>query len=222
MSIEIKYLNKEYGTLKVLNDFNIRFEEEKITSLLGPSGCGKTTLLNIISGLEKYDSGSISGLENKKFSYIFQEDRLLPWSSVEENIQFILKRDYPQSEIIKITDKYLKMVGLEQYRHYYPRQLSGGMKQRVVIARAFAYPSDILLMDEPFKGLDMELKMNLIKSFISLWEKDKRTVIFVTHDIDEAMMLADYIFILEGKPLAVKEKIVMDTKREMRRTLKNT
>lgn len=208
MTIQIKGLNKEYGRLKVLNNFDIEFEEEKITALLGPSGCGKTTLLNIISGLEEYDLGNILGLKNKKFSYIFQEDRLLPWFSVEENIQFVLKGDHTEEEIVNITDKYLKIVGLEEYRHYYPKQLSGGMKQRVAIARAFAYSSDILLMDEPFKGLDMELKANLIKSFISLWTKDKRTVIFVTHDIDEAMMLADYIFILEGKPLAVKEKIV--------------
>lgn len=214
MPIEIQCLNKAYGTLKVLNNFNIEFDEEKITALLGPSGCGKTTLLNIVAGLEEYDSGSILGLEHKRFSYIFQEDRLLPWLNVEENIQFVLKRDYTDEEIINITNKYLNMVGLEEYRHYYPKQLSGGMKQRVAIARAFAYPSDILLMDEPFKGLDMDLKTNLIKSFVSLWEKDKRTVIFVTHDMDEAMMLADSIFILGGKPMYVKEKIIPEIKRE--------
>lgn len=214
MAIKIKDLDKQYEKLKVLSNFNIEFEEEKITALLGPSGSGKTTLLNIISGLEEYDSGSILGLQSKKFSYIFQEDRLLPWFSVEENIQFVLKGDLTEEEIINITDKYLKIVGLEEYRHYYPKQLSGGMKQRVAIARAFAYSSDILLMDEPFKGLDMELKTNLIKSFISLWTKDKRTVIFVTHDMDEARMLADYIFILEGKPLAVKDKIVTHIKRQ--------
>jgi NitT/TauT family transport system ATP-binding protein len=213
VEIEVKDISKKYGNLQVLRNFNIKLEEKRISAILGPSGCGKTTLLNIISGLEKYDSGSIIGIENKKFSYIFQEDRLLPWSSVEENIHFVLKKDYKDQEIINITDKYLKIVGLEEYRHYYPNQLSGGMKQRVAIARAFAYPSDILLMDEPFKGLDMELKKNLIEAFISLWKKDKRTVIFVTHDMDEAMRLADYIFILGGKPLAIKEKVVTNAKK---------
>jgi NitT/TauT family transport system ATP-binding protein len=208
VTIKISDLNKEYEGLRVLNNFNIEFEEEKITALLGPSGSGKTTLLNIISGLEQYDSGDIVGLERKKFSYIFQEDRLLPWFSVEENIKFVLKGDNTEEETDNITDKYLRIVDLEEYRYYLPKQLSGGMKQRVSIARAFAYPSDILLMDEPFKGLDMELKTNLMKSFISLWNEDKRTVIFITHDMDEAMLLADYVFILEGKPLGIKERIV--------------
>jgi NitT/TauT family transport system ATP-binding protein len=208
VTIKISDLNKEYEGLRVLNNFNIEFEEEKITALLGPSGSGKTTLLNIISGLEQYDSGDIVGLERKKFSYIFQEDRLLPWFSVEENIKFVLKGDNTEEETDNITDKYLRIVDLEEYRYYLPKQLSGGMKQRVSIARAFAYPSDILLMDEPFKGLDMELKTNLMKSFISLWNEDKRTVIFITHDMDEAMLLADYVFILEGKPLGIKVRIV--------------
>lgn len=213
MSIEVKDISKKYGSLEVLNNFNIKLEEKKISAILGPSGCGKTTLLNMISGLEKYDVGNITGIENKRFSYIFQEDRLLPWSTVEENIHFVLKRDYTDQEVIEITDKYLKMVGLEEYRHYYPKQLSGGMKQRVAIARAFAYPSDILLMDEPFKGLDMDLKTNLSGAFISLWKKDKRTVVFVTHDKDEAIKLADYVFILDGKPLVIKEKIVTNVRK---------
>lgn len=210
MWVEVKDVSKRYGNLQVLRDFNIKFEEKTISALLGPSGCGKTTLLNIISGLEQYDSGNIKGIENKKFSYIFQEDRLVPWLSVEENIHFVLKRLYRNQEIINITDKYLKIVGLEEYKHYYPRELSGGMKQRVAIARAFAYPSDILLMDEPFKGLDMDLKTNLSEAFISLWKKDKKTVVFVTHDMNEAMVLADYVFILDGKPLAIKDKIVTE------------
>ncbi len=216
MPIEIKNLSKKYESLKVLNDFNIQFEDKRITALLGPSGCGKTTLLNIISGLEEYESGSIKGLQDKRFSYIFQEDRLLPWFTVEENIQFVLKRDYTEEEIINITDKYMKMVELEEYRHYYPKQLSGGMRQRVAIARAFAYPSDILLMDEPFKGLDIELKTNLIKSFITLWEEDRRTVIFVTHDIHSALMLGDEIYFLSQKPANIKEKIVNPTPQSQR------
>lgn len=206
MAIEIKNLYKSYGDLIVCQDFNIVFEDKKITGLLGPSGCGKTTLLNIIAGLEEYHSGSIQGLEGKTFSYIFQEDRLLPWSTVKENIRFVLESIYDDQEAEKIANQYIDMVGLKEYAEYYPRQLSGGMKQRVAIARAFAYPADILLMDEPFKGLDLELKTSLIQSFLKLWNKDKRTVIFVTHDLEEARSFAHHIYILEGRPLRIKDK----------------
>lgn len=206
MAIEIKNLYKAYGELVIFQDFSIALEDKKITGLLGPSGCGKTTLLNIIAGLEEYDGGSIEGIEGKTFSYIFQEDRLLPWSTVKENISFVLETIYNAEETEIITNQYLDMVGLKDYAHYYPRQLSGGMKQRVAIARAFAYPADILLMDEPFKGLDLELKTVLIQSFLKLWSQDKRTVVFVTHDFDEAMSFAHYIYILEGRPLKIRDK----------------
>ncbi len=207
MAIEIKNLYKSYGRLVICQDFNIILEENKITGILGPSGCGKTTLLNIIAGLEEYQRGTIKGLGGKTFSYIFQEDRLLPWSTVKENIRFVLDSIYDDQKAEKIANQYIDMVGLKEYAHYYPKQLSGGMKQRVAIARAFAYPADILLMDEPFKGLDLELKTGLIQSFLKLWKQDKRTVIFVTHDMDEALSFAHYIYILEGKPLRIKEKI---------------
>ncbi|MFY9593705.1 MAG: ATP-binding cassette domain-containing protein [Caldicoprobacterales bacterium] len=206
MAIKIKNLYKSYGDLIVCQNFNMTLEEMKITGILGPSGCGKTTLLNIIAGLEEYQSGSIQGLEGKTFSYIFQEDRLLPWSTVKENIIFVLESRYDDNEAERIANQYMDMVGLREYAHYYPRQLSGGMKQRVAIARAFAYPADILLMDEPFKGLDLELKTGLIESFLKLWNQDKRTVIFVTHDMDEALSFAHDIYILEGRPLRIKDR----------------
>lgn len=204
--IRLKNIYKAYDDLVVLKDFNIEFEDGKITALLGPSGCGKTTLLNIVAGLEAYQSGTTEGLEDKTFSYIFQEDRLLPWATVEGNIRFVLETRYDEETIRTILNKYIEMVGLEDYRTYYPNQLSGGMKQRVAIARAFAYPSDILLMDEAFKGLDMELKTGLIQSFLALWKKDRRRVIMVTHDINEAMDIAHDIYILGGRPLEIKEK----------------
>ncbi|HZJ56709.1 MAG TPA: ABC transporter ATP-binding protein [Clostridia bacterium] len=206
--IRLKNIDKTYDGLIVLKDFSIDFREGKITALLGPSGCGKTTLLNIVSGLEGYESGTIEGLDDKTFSYIFQEDRLLPWATVGGNLRFVLETGYDEDAIENILDKYLEMVGLTEYRDYFPSQLSGGMKQRVAIARAFAYPSDILLMDEAFKGLDMELKATLIESFLALWEEDRRGVIIVTHDIDEAMDIAHDIFILGGRPLEIKEKKV--------------
>lgn len=207
MAIIIKNLDKAFDDLLVLEGFNMKLEDQKITGILGPSGCGKTTLLNLIAGLLDQDGGEIEGLKGKTFSYIFQEDRLLPWSTVEDNIRFVLENSYQGDEIERIINDYLEMVGLEDYAHYYPSQLSGGMKQRVAIARAFAYPADILLMDEPFKGLDLELKTGLIQAFLRLWEKDKRTVAFVTHDLEEAMSLAHYLYILEGRPLKIKERL---------------
>jgi len=207
MAIEIKNLYKSYEDLVICKDFNITFEEKKITGILGPSGCGKTTLLNIIAGLEEYQSGSIKGIEGKTFSYIFQEDRLLPWSTVKENIRFVLDSIYHDQKAEKVANQYIDMVGLKEYADYYPRQLSGGMKQRVAIARAFAYPADILLMDEPFKGLDLELKTGLIQSFLKLWSQDRRTVVFVTHDMNEALSFAHYIYVLKGRPLRIKDRI---------------
>lgn len=159
MSILINNLTKKFNTLVVLENLTAVFEENSINCILGPSGCGKTTLLNIMCGLLDYDSGILTGLSDKKFSYIFQEDRLLPWCTVLENILFVLESHYSKEEALKIALIHIDMVGLKDYKDYYENELSGGMKRRVSIARAFSYPFDILIMDEPFKGLDLELKM---------------------------------------------------------------
>jgi len=213
MTLNIKQLNKNYGENIIFKQFNVDLKENTINCILGPSGCGKTTLLNIIAKLDRDFIGKLVGFKDKTFSYIFQEPRLLNWFSVYKNLQVILK-DYENRE--KIIDKYLKMVGLYEYRDYYPHQLSGGMKQRLSIARAFAFKSDILLMDEPFKGLDPKLKKNLIDSFINLWEQDKRTIIFVTHDIDEAILLGDDIFIFKEKPISKMLNVNIDIDRRNR------
>lgn len=191
--VEIRNLYKYYGSHMVFNDLNINFKKNKINVILGPSGCGKTTLLNIISGIDKKYKGEVKVREST-ISYIFQEDRLIPNLTVFENIAFVLKSTINKEEVEKITNKYLSLVKLTEYKDMLPKSLSGGMKRRVAIARAFAYKSRILLMDEPFKGLDEKLKNEIIEEFLRIHNKDKRTVILVTHDIKEAETLGDEIY----------------------------
>lgn len=217
MSLEIKALHKKYDTISLFSDFNISFQEGTITCILGPSGCGKTTLLNIIGDIIKPDSGQLTGFREKTASYIFQDPRLLPWKTVEENIGFVLSKDMPAEERKKITGQLIRLMELENFASYYPSKLSGGMRQRVSIARAFAYPSDIILMDEPLKGLDIKLKLNLIRIFSQMWLTDKRTVIFVTHDVDEALLLGNDIIVLSRPPVKIITKKQLDLPFEERR-----
>lgn len=190
--VQVRNLNKSFGSNRVLSNLNLNFEKDKITVITGPSGCGKTTLLNIISGIEKPDSGEII-MKDRSISFIFQEDRLIPDLTVYRNIEFVLKSTMTEQESKPIIEKYLDLVKLTGARDKYPNQLSGGMKRRVAIARAFAYRSDLLIMDEPFKGLDDKLKKEIIDEFLRIYNQDKRTVILVTHDMDEAVFLGDTI-----------------------------
>jgi len=220
MKYILKNISKSFGELTVFRGFNMEVEENKIISILGPSGCGKTTLLNLMSGILKPDSGEIVGFEDKRISYLFQEPRLLKWKTAYENIDFVLKDVMAKEEREKSIEKYLKAMDLWEYRNYYPKEMSGGMKQRVAMARAFAYPSDVLLMDEPFNSLDMELKFGLMRYFIELWEIDRRTVFFVTHDVHGALMLGDEIYILSKKPTVIKE-IIYNEMPKKERSLKS-
>ncbi len=203
MGLKLININKSYDGLSIFEDFNIEFQEGKISCILGPSGCGKTTLLNIIGGLIKVDSGIMEGFDGKSFSYIFQEPRLLPWKTVEDNIDFVLSRELSYSERKEKIEYLLKLVELEDYANYYPSQLSGGMSQRVSIARAFAVSSQIILMDEPLSGLDQSLKQNILKHFKEIWAKDRRTVLYVTHDTDEATILGDEMFVFSKAPVKI-------------------
>jgi NitT/TauT family transport system ATP-binding protein len=212
MSLKISNLYKSFRDINLFNDFNIELKENTITCILGPSGCGKTTLLNIIGKTIEADSGLFDGFENKKLSYIFQEPRLLPWKTVRENISFVLNENNESAKNNTIIDEYLKLVELDKFVNFYPSKLSGGMKQRVAIARAFAYSSDIILMDEPLKALDLKLKLNLIKAFQRIWQFDKRTVIFVTHDIDEALLLGNDIFVFSKTPVTIKKQFSITSK----------
>ncbi len=206
----MKNINKYYNDLKVLEDISIDFEENKTTCILGPSGCGKTTLLNIIAEILSKDSGEIIGFQGEDISFVFQEDRLMEWENVKENIRFVLKGKMDKKQSETIIDKYLKLVNLEQYKYYHPKNLSGGMRQKINILRAFAYPSKLLIMDEPFKSLDINSKQIVIEFFKKLRILEGRTCILVTHDIEEALTLGDKIVILTEKPSKVK-KIIENT-----------
>lgn len=204
-------IKKNYGERKILAGVSFEGEEGKVTVILGESGCGKSTLLGILSNNIKDFSGEIvfdrdisSGI-----SYIFQEDTLIPWKTVYENIEYVLKDKISASEMRAYIEKYLKMVNLLEYKDEYPEHLSGGMKRRVGIARAFAYPSDYLFMDEPFEFLDIKTKGEIIEYFKLLQEENKKTVLFITHDIESALKIGDKIVVFSSKPTRVKR--VFDT-----------
>ncbi|MDD2392177.1 MAG: ABC transporter ATP-binding protein [Bacilli bacterium] len=205
--IELINVSKKFNNLQILKNFNMTIDDKKITCLYGPSGIGKTTVANLVSNIISIDDGIIKGIENSMFSYVFQEPRLLEWYSVYDNIDFVLKDIYDSNTRQKKVNNYIDMVELRDYKSYKPKELSGGMAQRVSLARAFAYPSDILIMDEPFKGLDNKLKNEMISSFLKLWSEEKRTVLFITHDIDEAVLLSDTILILNNRPVEIVKKI---------------
>lgn len=200
----VKNIKKSFGELKVIDNLSMTFQKGKITCILGPSGCGKSTLLNIISGISKEYEGEAVGFNKEQVSFVFQEDRLIPWLSVYDNMQFILKGKYSTNESKGIIAHYLLLVGMEDYANFYPSDLSGGMKQRVSIARALAYGGQIIIMDEPFKSLDIKNKMQLLQDFKEICIKTRSTAIFVTHDIDEAMEIGDKIYVLSDKPSSVK------------------
>ncbi len=186
--IVLENVSKRYGSLCVYEHFDLRIEEGKITCILGASGCGKTTLLNMLAGLVPYE-GSIRP-QGLRCSYIFQQPRLVPALTVEGNLKLVCKDEK------KISDMLFRLE-LADKRKAYPAELSGGQAQRVSIARAFLYPSDIILMDEPFASLDTALKLRLIDVFFDLWKEEPRTALFVTHDVEEAYILSHRAVVLE-------------------------
>lgn len=200
----------------IFKDFCAEFQEKRVTAILGPSGCGKTTLLRLMDGTLTASAGSISGVSGRLISTLFQEPRLLPWRSVEQNIAIVLPEDWQPDQKNTTVQRWLERVELSEKSGAYPGALSGGQRQRAAIARAFAYPGDFLVMDEPFQALDLKLKMKLVRTFQDLWKDDKRTALFITHDIHEALILGDSITVLDGRPVQIVKSFENPVKSEER------
>ncbi len=213
---KISHISKSFGELHVLDDISQSFEAASVTAILGPSGCGKTTLFNILSGIVPADLGDIGEFAAANFSYAFQDPRLLPWLSAEDNMRFALSAFRDDAVKNARIQQFLADSGLEKFRTKKPAALSGGMKRRLSLARAFACPSDVLLLDESFSSVDLKLKIELMDLFSQLWEEEKRTTIFITHDIKEALYLADTIILLSSRPARILKNFVLDTPRSRR------
>ncbi|HHT71486.1 MAG: ABC transporter ATP-binding protein [bacterium] len=214
-----KVFPNRHGTPVVaLEDINLTVKEGEFLCIVGPSGCGKSTLLRILAGLEQPTSGEaiVTITEEGKpvNSMVFQEQSLFPWYTVKENIAYgLAMRGIPRPEREQITDHYLKITGLSKFAHAYPHQLSGGMKQRASVARAFANDPAILLLDEPFGSLDEQTRVLLQQELLKIWEGTQKTAMFITHSIDEALGLGDRVLVMTARPGRVKAVLDIDLPR---------
>ena len=212
-----KIYNSRNGEMIALNGVNLDIAENEFICVVGPSGCGKSTLLNIIAGLLEPTSGAVY-CDGKKVEgtgtergVVFQQYALFPWMTVKKNVMFGLKLQGIKGKEAEEKDmKYIKMVQLEDFLDHYPKELSGGMKQRVAIARAYAVNPSVLLMDEPFGALDAQTRTQLQSELLETWEKEQKTCFFITHDVDEAIILAQKVIIMSARPGRIKEIVNID------------
>ncbi len=224
MKIRLRALRKRFEVkgrpVEALDGVDFDIVSGEFVCIVGPSGCGKTTLLRILAGLETQTSGRVEvvresaaqgGRKRPLNAMVFQEQSIFPWMNVRDNVAFGLKaRGMPKRERYDIAEPYIRKVGLEGFKDALPHQLSGGMKQRVSIARAFANDPEVLLMDEPFAALDEQTKLILQAELLRIWEEARKTVVYVTHSIDEAIVLADRIMVMSARPGRVKDIIDVD------------
>jgi NitT/TauT family transport system ATP-binding protein len=234
-SVDIESLSKiftkegdESATVTALDNINLHIEDKEFVCLVGPSGCGKTTLLRIIAGLDFPTSGSVT-IDGKTVEgpgpergMVFQEYSLFPWLRIADNIGFgLTMKGASKAEKQETVGKYLDLVNLETFGRAYPHELSGGMRQRVAIARALANDPEVLLMDEPFGALDAQTRNLMQRELLGIWKKTQKTIIFVTHSVDEAVFLADRIVVLSPRPGKIRETISVDLPRVRDRTDQN-
>lgn len=218
--IEVRHLTHRFGDLLVLDDISFNIRSGEFVCVVGPTGCGKTTFLNLLTKLLTPTSGEIlidgvpADPRIHNISFAFQEPSAFPWLTVEQNIAYGMKIKKERPEVIKErTDEVLDMLGLQKFRKQYPHQLSVSSEQRIVIGRSFAMHPDLLLMDEPYGQMDIKMRFYLEDEVVRLWKTFNSTVIFITHNIEEAVYLADKIIILSNKPAKIKEELLIDLPR---------
>ncbi|MHB1908502.1 MAG: ABC transporter ATP-binding protein [Nitrososphaerales archaeon] len=223
--IEVKNLHKSYtmksGTLGVIDSINLSIKDKTFISLVGPSGCGKSTLLSMMGGLLVPDSGEIlldgvplKGTQPDKIAMVFQDASLYPWRNVFKNVEFGMEiRGVAKSERKQRALKYIELVGLKGFESYFPSQISGGMQQRVSVARALCMEPEVLLMDEPFGALDEQTRLKMGADLIRIWQETQKTIVFVTHSLVEASFLSEQVAILSHRPSKVHEVITIDAPR---------
>lgn len=209
--LQLRNVSYSYGTLEVLHDLSIEVSDREFVAIVGPSGCGKTTLLNLLSGFDQPTSGVI---ERKGVSrMVYQQDGLFPWQTVSENISLGLRQIQSSQERKQQLQELLGLIGMEGFENSYPHELSGGMKQRVELARALAGSSDILLLDEPFSALDYLTRLRMRQEVARILRERPRTVVLVTHDIEEAAQLADRVIVLGDRPAQIRCELSIATPR---------
>jgi len=220
VKIEVKNLTKRFGDLLVLNRINFHVAQGEFLAIVGPTGCGKTTFLNCLSKLMPtsegniFISGEVADPKKHNISFVFQEPTCLPWRTVRQNVAYGMQlKGFPAEKIQQRVDFMLDLVGLTETQDLYPNQVSASMVQRITVARAFAVNPDLLLMDEPYGQLDVKLRYYLEDELVKLWQTLKSTVIFVTHNIEEAVYVAERILVLSNKPTNIKAEVKVDLPR---------
>lgn len=215
--VEVKGLSKNFGDLKVLNNISFNIKKGEFICVVGPTGCGKTTFLNLLTRIIQPSSGDLyidgepANPHKHNLAFVFQEPSALPWMTVEKNLRFGLElKKLPKQEISERVEKIIGLLGLQPFRNSYPHQLSASTAQRVIIGRAFAMNPDLLLMDEPYSQMDIKLRFYLEDEVIRLWRELGSTVVFITHNIEEATYLAERVLILSNKPTTIKEEVAVN------------
>ncbi len=206
VQVRLRQVSKAFHGLPVLVDFDLDVALGEVLALVGPSGCGKSTLLRLLAGLESPDQG-VCERRFRRVGFVFQEPRLLPWRTAWQNVALVLPKDLDEAARQRRLQNLFSQVGLQGFAHYYPAQLSGGMRQRVALARALAVQPDLLLLDEPFSGLDFPLRLRLLRLLHRLVHTEDRgmTTVYVTHDVREALLLADRMILLTDRPASVQK-----------------
>ncbi len=203
--LQLEKVSRSFGSLEVLRELSLTISRGEFVAVVGPSGCGKTTLLNLLSGYDQPSSGSIH--RDGEVRMVYQQDGLFPWMTVAENIALGLRELKAEADRTRQTNELLRLIRLESFERHYPHQLSGGMRQRVELARALAGDSDILLLDEPFSALDYLTRLRLRQELARLLDERPRTVALVTHDIEEAAQLADRVIVLSERPARIQYEL---------------